>query len=207
MSATRICLIRHGETDWNAAGRMQGHIDIPLNATGFAQAKGLAGMLEEHCFAAIYASDLLRARQTAQAAAVLFGAQVQVLQELRERNYGVFQALTNEEARERHPAAFQRFKARDPDYVLPEGESLAGFAGRVIRSLTEIASRHADDEVLVVAHGGVLDIARRAATGMSLSSVRDFTIANAAINWLEYRDGQWRVLSWGIAEAAALDEI
>ena len=207
MSGTRICLIRHGETDWNVERRMQGHLDIALNATGLAQAKGLAGMLEEHCFAAIYASDLSRARQTAQAAATMLQAQVLLLAELRERNYGIFQSLTYEEARRRYPAAYRCFEARDPDFVLSGGESLRAFAGRVTRCLTEIATRHAEEEVLIVAHGGVLDIARRAATGMSLAATRDFTINNAAINWLEYSNGHWRVLSWGIAEAAALDEI
>lgn len=207
MSATRICLVRHGETDWNAERRFQGHLDIGLNATGLAQAKGLARMLEEHCFAAVYASDLLRARQTAAAVAQVLQAQVCLLPELRERHYGVFQALTYDEARSQHPAAYRRFEGRDPSFAPHGGESLESFAQRVMRCLTQIANRHGGEEVLVVAHGGVLDIARRAATGMDLMAPRDFTIVNAALNWLEFEQDGWRLLSWGIAESTALDDI
>jgi probable phosphoglycerate mutase len=207
MSATRICLVRHGETDWNAERRFQGHLDIGLNATGLAQASGLARMLEEHCFAAVYASDLLRARQTAVAVANVLQAEVRPIPELRERHYGVFQSLTYDEAKVHHPADYRRFEGRDPDFAPQGGETLAAFADRVVRCLTRIAIDHPGEEVLVVAHGGVLDIARRAATGMSLAAPRDFTIANAALNWLEYHEGRWRLLGWGIAEADALDEI
>lgn len=204
VSPTTLCLVRHGETAWNAERRLQGHLDIPLNDRGEVQARDTAAVLTRHRFAAAYASDLLRARQTARATAEALSLEVVADSRLRERHYGLFQGLTYEEAQARHPQEYARFLARDPDFVFPGGgESLAVFAGRIRDALLAIARRHPGEQVLVVTHGGVLDIARRLATGKPLDTARDFAIPNAALNWLEIAGDRWRLVSW--ADQSHLD--
>src|SRR5258706_8667142 len=110
MHSTRLCLVRHGETAWNAEGRVQGQLDIPLDATGLAQARAVASVLKNESFAAIYSSDLTRARQTAQPAADVLKKNVALTEYLRERHYGAFQGMTYTEASERIPDGYARFK-------------------------------------------------------------------------------------------------
>jgi probable phosphoglycerate mutase len=195
-SACRLCLIRHGETDWNAQRRLQGHIDIPLNPTGVGQAVSAAASLPGGVFTACYSSDLVRALHTAQAACSALGLVPRTLPALRERHYGHFQGLTYDEAARRHAEDYARFEARDPDFAFADGgESLRGFAQRIVACLTDIVACHPGETVLVVTHGGVLDIAHRVATGKSLTASRDFTIPNAALNWIRH-DGGWSLESW-----------
>lgn len=207
MTDTTLWLIRHGETAWNTERRFQGHTDIPLNGTGLNQARLLAERLanehRSHPFAAIYSSDLARARDTAQAAATRMGLTVREETGLRERDYGVLSTLTPEEMAALHPHAFDYWQRRDPDYVLPGGESLVQFAERVALTVQAIAQRHAGDRIVIVAHGGVLDCAYRAATGMSLSAKREHTLRNASINRLRQSGAGWAVERWG--DVAHLD--
>jgi len=103
MTATRFCLVRHGETAWNTERRLQGHLDIPLNDTGRAQAAATADALADDRFHALYTSDLARAQDTAQALAARIERPVAQITALRERHYGIFQGLTYDEAMTRHP--------------------------------------------------------------------------------------------------------
>lgn len=207
MTTTRICLVRHGETDWNVQRRIQGHLDVVLNAAGRAQARALALQLRGECFAALYSSDLLRARQTAAALARTVRRRVRIEPELRERHYGRLQNLTHDEARIRHPECYRRLEARDPDHDFHGGETLRTFALRARHCLARLAARHPDHQIVVVSHGGVLDVMRRAATAMDLHVPRDFTVPNAAINWLEFKASRWHLLDWGEQPAGALDEL
>lgn len=195
--ATRICLVRHGETAWNAERRLQGHTDIPLNDTGLAQARATADSLAAERFEAAYSSDLTRARQTAAAIAERCGLELAFDAALRERHYGSFQALTYDEARIRFPDHYQRFETRDPEFTFPEGgESLRQFSARIHATLDGIAHRHPDGTVLIVTHGGVLDIVHRLATGKPLTAPRDFTIPNAALNWIGWDGAAWTLIAW-----------
>jgi probable phosphoglycerate mutase len=203
MSTSHLCLVRHGETAWNAEGRVQGQTDVPLSATGRAQARAVGAALAGERFAALYASDLARVRQTAAPAAAALGLEVRLDARLRERHYGRFETLTYDEARARLPEDFARFKAKELDYDFGSGESLARFNARALECLAEIAARHAGAAVLVFTHGGVLEMAYRHALGRGLQSARDFEIPNAALNRLEIGPGGWRVLAW--AEVAHLE--
>lgn len=197
----RICLVRHGETPWNAERRLQGHLDVPLNDVGVAQAEATARSLQGRRFAAIYASDLTRAQQTAAPAARTLGLDAEPTATLRERHYGIFQGLTYDEAAQRHPEAYARFRAREPAFAFPDGgESLTAFAERIGTALKALAHRHLGEQILVVTHGGVLDIAHRLASKQPLEAPRDFPILNAALNWLDYdSDGpDWHLVAWGV---------
>ncbi|MBL8437133.1 MAG: histidine phosphatase family protein [Zoogloeaceae bacterium] len=207
---TRICIVRHGETDWNVARRLQGHLDVPLNATGQAQAQTTAAHLAEETFTALYSSDLLRARQTAEALASAVGLPVTPEPRLRERRYGAFEGLTYDEARAQYPQDYARFEDRDPDLAFPGGgERLVDFAQRIETALLALADRHRGESILLVTHGGVLDIVYRLATGKPLEAKRDFPIPNAALNWLGRMDGGWQLIAWaGQAHlAASRDEL
>ncbi len=193
----RLCVVRHGETGWNAERRLQGHTDIPLNDTGLAQARATAQLLADHRFDAAYTSDLKRAADTARAICTS-GPSPTPRAELRERHYGVFQGLTYAEAAQQHPETYRHFEARTPDVPFPgNGESLAAFAERIRNAFEQIADNHPGQTILVVAHGGVLDILYRLASGRSLQAPRDFKIPNAALNWLRRSPAGWTIEAWG----------
>lgn len=200
---TRLCIVRHGETDWNAGKRIQGQIDVHLSAVGHAQARATANTLVNEGFAALYSSDLTRARQTAEATAHLAHLPLNLLPGLRERHYGVFQGLTYAEAEVRYPAEYARHHARDPRFAPAGGESLLDLAARLGESFDAIVRRHAGAAVVVFTHGGVLDVLHRQASGQSLDTPRDFAIPNCGINWIEICNGCWTLLGW--AERDHLD--
>ena len=203
MSATRLCLVRHGETAWNAEGRVQGQVDVPLSAVGLAQARAVAAALAGERFAAIYSSDLTRVRQTAEPAAGRLGLPVALDAALRERHYGMFERHTYVEVRERYPAEYARFRDKDLDFDFVSGESLRAFAARALACVAALVERHAGESILVFTHGGVLEMVYRHASGRTLSSARDFELPNAALNRVEARPGAWRVDAW--AEVAHLE--
>ncbi len=201
--ATRILALRHGETDWNVQGRVQGQIDIGLNDEGRAQAELLASALAEEPITAIYSSDLRRARATAEALGRATGIALQLDTGLRERHFGVFQARTVEEVERDHPELARRWRSREPDFAPEGGESLTEFFERCVTTATLIASRHPGQTVALVAHGGVLDCLYRAANGMALEAPRSWHLGNASINRLLFTDQGLTIIGWG--DSAHLD--
>lgn len=203
---TRLCIIRHGETDWNAEKRIQGHLDIPLNHAGLRQAHAIADSLAESPFRVIYSSDLRRAWQTAKIAAARLEVPVRPHDGLRERHSGVLEGRTVEELAKEHPEAHARFLDRNPDYGFGEGESMRVFSARVVAAMEALVSSHAGETVLLVTHGGVLDVVFRIATGRSLDAPRDYPMPNAGINWFEHShasEPRFRLVAW--AEQYHLD--
>ena len=215
MNNTTILLIRHGETAWNAVRRLQGHIDIPLNAEGERQAGALAQALAAAPIDAIVSSDLARARQTAQAVADQFdGLTVATDPLLRERCYGVFEGMLYSEVEREYPADFVLWQARDIDAVMPPGERVAEsfrqFYARSISAIRDWAGRYPGKTIVIVAHGGVLECAYREAVGMQLDSPRDFQVKNASINRFTFADGKLALTSWGEVDhltLAAMDDV
>lgn len=196
MSSTRLCIVRHGETDWNAQRRIQGHIDIELNATGRSQAEATARGIADHAFAAIYSSDLMRTLQTAATLADIAGLPIKADTGLRERHYGRMQGMTYEEILAQDPAEAERFRRRDLHHDFGGGETLLGFVDRIHATVDRLAAAHVGQTLLLVTHGGVLDIVYRRAVGRDLHSVRDFAVPNAALNWVETSPEGWRLLAW-----------
>lgn len=162
MAPTRLLLARHGETDWNRAGRWQGHADPPLNDAGRRQAEMLAEQLADDGVAAIYASDLRRARQTADVVARRLGIAVVATSALREIDVGSWSGLTRSEVAERFPEGFARWQAGEIGH---DGETREQLAARVIPAVERIAHAHPGDTVLVVTHGGVIRTLLRHAAG------------------------------------------
>lgn len=201
VSPTTILLIRHGETAWNAERRLQGHLDIALNAEGERQAALLGAALAAEAIDHIVSSDLRRARQTAEAIARVRGAQVGIDPALRERCYGGFEGLLYSEIAARFPRAFAAWQARDVDGELPpgenQGESFRQFYDRVTGAIGAQAKAHRGKTIALVAHGGVLECAYRAALGLSLETPRDFKVLNASVNRFVEEEGVLRLLSWG----------
>ncbi len=207
---TRICLVRHGETEWNAERRIQGQTDIGLNAIGKQQAEAAGRWLSSKKIDALYSSDLQRAWVTAEAIGRAVGLRPMATPEMRERRYGVFEGLTYAEAQQRFPEGYAAFEGRNADYNFENGESLLEMFERVTTRLQSIAEAHPGQTVVIVLHGGVLDIINRFVRGNSLEVSRDFLIPNAGLNWISTVDGQWTLDSWGetnhLADGA-LDEL
>jgi probable phosphoglycerate mutase len=212
--STQIVLIRHGETAWNAERRLQGHLDIALNAEGQRQAEALADALAGERFDLVVSSDLQRARQTAQAVAARHGLEVQEDPDLRERCYGVFEGLLYSEIEQKFPVQFAAWQARDIDAVMPDGthaaESFRDFYGRTVAAIVAWAYAHPKQRLAIVCHGGVLECAYRAAQDMALETPRTFPVKNASINRFTLANGKLVLDSWGEVEhlePAALDEV
>jgi probable phosphoglycerate mutase len=207
---TRFIAIRHGETAWNAQGRIQGHLDSPLNDEGLAQALLLGERIARERFDELYCSDLGRALQTAQPIVDRTGKPVQATPRLRERLLGVFQGLTAAECAAKYPADFQRFHARDPSHAMPGGESIRQVYERVTGFFVELAQAHPGKCAVVVTHGGILDALYRFIAGIPLDRPRDFPIYNASLNWVASQGGRWEIERWGdiahLTRDAALDD-
>lgn len=162
MPTTRILLARHGETDWNRAGRWQGHADPPLNDLGRRQAETLAQQLAQSAVAAIYSSDLRRAAETARIVGDRLGLPVTENPALREIDVGSWSGFTRDEVRKRFPEGYARWLAGEIGH---DGETREALTRRVVGAVEAIAHEHPDETVLVVAHGGVIRALRRHAAG------------------------------------------
>ncbi len=206
---TRIVAIRHGETAWNVDTRLQGHLDIPLNATGRWQAERTAGALVEEGISAIYSSDLLRALQTAEALGAAIALPVATDTRLRERAFGVFEAHTFAEIEARWPAEARCWTQREPDFAPEGGESLREAYARCIDAVHALADAHAGQTIALVAHGGVMDCLYRAATRQGLQTKRSWPLGNASINRLLHTGNGLTLVGWSDTrhlDAVALDE-
>jgi broad specificity phosphatase PhoE len=168
---TTLLLIRHGETDWNAEGRLQGHTDRPLNDFGRRQAGALAERLAGDGITAVYSSDLARALETAEILAARLELPVVTNPDLRERNWGSWEGLTGTER----------------DRVEYVGESTDAHGERMVRAVRRIAEQHPGERVVVVTHGGSLRRIQIATYGMALP-----VIENCSVWAVAHEDGSFR---------------
>lgn len=205
---TRLVIVRHGETAWNAEHRVQGQLDVPLNAFGRQQAQAVARILGQEKFHALYCSDLGRTRETMAPTAAALGMDVTYDAGLRERHYGMFQTHTYADVKVKYAAEYARFAARDPDFDFGSGESLRAFYRRAVDCVAGIARRHPDQDVLIVTHGGVLEMVYREVMGLTMSQPREFGIPNCGINRL-VAGTPWRVEAWAVVAhlESALDDL
>ena len=208
-NVTRIIAIRHGETAWNVDTRIQGQLDIPLNDMGRWQAKRLGRAVADVGIARIYASDLLRAFETARAVADTTGAQIVADMGLRERHFGAFEGFTWKEIEERWPAESERWRKRDLAFAPQGGESLPVFYERTVAAAARLAAAHHGETIAIVAHGGVMDCLYRAASRIDLQAPRSWQLGNASINRLLYTPQGFSLVGWSDThhlDADSLDE-
>ena len=213
MDSTRLLAVRHGETAWNVDGRIQGHLDIPLNDAGRLQARRLAHALTgPDAIDLIVSSDLGRALQTAHVVADALGLPVHTERGLRERCFGQFEGRTFAEISAAWPEDAERWRRREPDWTPPgvQGESLLQFRERITQTVQALAAQNVGKHVAVFTHGGVLDVLYRAATGLGLQDARTWQIGNTAINRLLWTpDSGLALVGWADTahlEHEALDE-
>ncbi len=198
-----MILVRHGETDWNAEGRIQGHLQIPLNERGLAQAAAVAERLSVTAFSAIYSSDLLRARQTAEAIARRGGHSVRTDRRLREWDLGILSGLLRAAAADLHPEAFRILRDRVVDQSMPGGESIRTRSQRVTAAVQDIAGRHPGKTVVVITHGGPLGDCYRQAIGEPPESRIKVDLFNAGVNLVSVWKDKWTIEAWGAVEHLA----
>lgn len=182
--STALLLIRHGETAWNAEHRIQGQLDIPLSPLGILQASRLAEGLASEPIDAVYSSELSRAWLTAAPLAAQLGLDVVAEPRLRERSFGIFEGLTLDEIAAQYPAEFALWRARDTAWSPSGGETGRQLIDRVLAAVSEISSRHVGRTVVMVSHGGVLDVVYRAARSLQWHAPREHQMLNAAVNRL-----------------------
>ncbi len=193
---TDLIFIRHGETDWNRQQRFQGQIDVPLNPTGHEQAQRLAQALAAERFDLLISSDLQRARETAQPVQRTHAKPLLAQAALREQSFGVLEGMDVPGIKSRHPQLWVQWLRHDADYALPEGESTRQFHARVIGAVRELATAHGDKTLVLVTHGGVLDMLWRTVHGLPLHGARECAIPNTGINRLRWRAGTLDILRW-----------
>ena len=219
MESTRILAIRHGETLWNTQNRIQGHIDIGLNPRGQLQATLVGKAFEQKSTqakspsiidtadpaeihlsnsSAIYSSDLTRAFNTAQHISKALNLPITKDKRLRERHFGDFEGKTWSEIEEHSPEVSLKWRSRDPQWRPGAGsESLMDLEARVKGVVNDLASKHLGDQIVIVSHGGVMDILYRWATGQDMQSQRTWSLENAVINRLLWTPKHLSLLSWG----------
>ena len=188
---TTLLLARHGETDWNRDGRWQGHTNTELNERGREQARALAAQLDGEPIAAVYASDLARAQQTAELVAAPRGLEVRTDPRLRELHFGGWEGLTTAEIEERYPHEVARWRTDDRAQSFAGGETYEQMGDRVVRALAEIAAAHPSETVLVILHGGPMRGLLAHAAGITYSEQRRLRsqLANCDVIRVDVEDG------------------
>ena len=179
-----ICLVRHGETDWNKEGRLQGQTDIPLNKTGRAQAASCADYLRGKNYEMIMTSPLLRAKQTANIIAEKMDLPVLEMSEFMERSYGNVEGMTADE----RIALF-------PDGVFPNQESRECLTNRVLGGLQRIQQEQQAHKIILVAHGSVINAILAALSNNEIGSGKTI-LANACLTDIYFTNGNWSIKTY-----------
>ena len=189
---TLLYLIRHGETDHNSRGRMQGWLDVPLNANGLRQANLLAQRFRGRAIEAIYTSPLMRASVTAQAIADVLGLPLTLDERLREYHMGDWTGHTLEEVQQMTPGYVPHGANETP---VPNGESAHDMHARLAPFLHEVVEQHPSGRVIAVSHGGTLAMAVASMLNMPIIRRQPFSFGNTAIAKTKYEHSRWRLHS------------
>ena len=193
---TTLVLIRHGETVWNRDGRIQGHLDSALTATGIAQAEACALRLQTETIEQVIASDLPRVKHTAEILVAGRNLPIQFGPEFRERAYGIGEGMTFSELDAIHPEMYSSLRTTDPDFTVEGGESRRQFHDRITRALWQVVADHAGKRILVVTHGGVLGVIYRWLYKLPIATAYKVEIPNVAYNRVTFSFGIWTLEAW-----------
>lgn len=193
-----VCIARHGETDWNAAGILQGWTDVPINDLGREQARELAHAVGGLGFLRIYSSPLRRALECAQIVARQLGLDPpHCLDGLKERNFGVIQGVPKSELAELNPILLQQILKRNPASDFEDGETMDEFADRVLTAVESLGPANPGQRVLVITHGWVMDVITRHINHLPRSAMLNMKRKNGESLWLEAGPGYVRALAHG----------
>ncbi len=190
---TKLILVRHGQTDWNKEGRFQGQSDVALSEEGIRQAEDLAAHFPVDSVDAVYSSDLIRARRTAEIIANRFGLRVEAKQSLREINFGDWEGLTYDEIILNWPEALSNFLQHPDILEVPNGETFPQVRKRAMDAIGDILEEQDGKSVVLTAHGGILRSILTAVLHMPLQylwSIRQF---NTAVSIVRYDEGNWTI--------------
>ncbi len=197
MSDLVLHLIRHGRSEWNAAERIQGHSNSDLTALGRQQAAAAGRALTRFPLAALYASDLDRAQQTATEIQTAVGLSIQTDARLRETGFGVFEGLTWPQVEAQDPEAYRALRGQDHTFVVPGGESRAQTLERSLDAFDEYTRRHPGQHVAAVTHGGLMAFFLRYVLGMPFDGPSTFKTENGNISTFVRKGDRWKLLTWG----------
>lgn len=182
----QVCVVRHGETDWNISGILQGWFDVPLNDKGRGQAHELATTFAHSAFAHVYSSPLGRALETAEIVTSDLQLPPPIAHEgLKERNFGAIQGIPKTELADSNPVLLQQILKRNPACFFEQGESMDTFASRVLEAIVSIAARHPGQRILVITHGWVMDVITRHIRKLPHSAILNVKRKNGEFIWLE----------------------
>ena len=198
--ATEITIIRHGETMWNVQKRIQGQRNSKLSENGITQAELVAKALVKREFDVLVSSDLGRAIETAK----IINKQLLLPHEynanLRERSFGIFEGKNFAEIEEKYPEEFLRYKERNPEFVVPGGESIEQMYKRITSEIESVARKFKDQKVLIVSHGLVLEMMMYRTFNLKLDEPRAFSINNSSISSFYIDENNWFLKEWGVIE-------
>jgi probable phosphoglycerate mutase len=184
--AARICVTRHGETDWNAAGILQGWLDTRLNEHGRRQARELAEAFAGFAFTCVYTSPLSRSLETAEIIAErLRLPRPRCHDGLKERHFGVIQGIPKAELAELNPLLLEQIVKRNPAAVFEQGETMDDCATRILGAVMDIAGDNGGALLLVITHGWVMDVLARHANGLARTAILHVKPKNGECLWLE----------------------
>ncbi|SDK60566.1 histidine phosphatase family protein [Sediminibacillus albus] len=183
-----ICLVRHGETDWNLQGKLQGETDIPLNDTGIQQAEECRDYFKEVEVDRIITTPLVRARKTAEIINENWNKPMEVMEAFRERSFGLAEGMSMEERNRLYP---------DRNY--PGQEPIDSFRDRVMQGIEEITSKYLDEELLLVAHGGVINVILSTVSNGEIGTGKTRLI-NACISNIQFVKEGWKIHNYNQVE-------
>ncbi|WP_319481694.1 histidine phosphatase family protein [uncultured Draconibacterium sp.] len=198
--ATEITIIRHGETMWNVQKRIQGQRNSKLSENGITQAELVAKALAKREFDVLLSSDLERAVETAKIINKQLVLPHKYNANLRERSFGIFEGKNFAEIEEKYPEEFRRYKERNPEFVVPGGESIQQMYKRVTSEIESIARNFKDQKVLIVSHGLVLEMMMYRTFSLKLDEPRAFSINNSSISSFYIDSDNWFLKEWGVIE-------
>jgi broad specificity phosphatase PhoE len=185
-----LLLVRHGQSTWNHEHRIQGQLDPPLSDQGRRQAAQLGRRLAGRRFSGFYSSDLRRAFETSQVIGEALGIEPSPMAELREIYLGEWEGLLTEELAVRFPQAWAGW-TQEPDWdLVPGGEGSAAFEARVKVAVDSLFNRHQEGDVLVVTHGGVIQVALHHVVGRPGRGIFPFRMQNTSMSVIEKRNGR-----------------
>jgi len=203
-NTAHLCVARHGETDWNIKGVLQGWIDIPVNDLGRRQAIDLADSVQSAGFEAIWSSPLVRAHETAEIIADRLGLPAPNCHDgLRERRFGAIQGIPKAELGDLNPVLLQNILKRNPATHFEDGETMDEFADRIMDAITSIGELHLGERVLVITHGWVMDVITRHVSDLPRSAILNLKRKNGETLWLE-TNGQ-SIVQWHFEIARKLE--